>query len=194
MEMPPLETERLLIRPFADADLAAVRAIRAILDVNSTDPASERYVRHAGLNAAVLHELGQPPLGDRAIVLRSTGELIGLVGLVPAFGPFGQLRPMGESSMEQRPPARHRIEIGLYYNVRADHRGRGHATEAARALVGFAFERMDLGRIVATTKRDNLASQAVMRHLGMRLHENARPDPVWFQVVGILEQGAEAGR
>jgi ribosomal-protein-alanine N-acetyltransferase len=185
MDMPRLETERLLIRPFADADLPAVRAI---LEVDSTDAGSERYVRHGGLNAVVLSELGQPPLGDRAIVLRSTDELIGLVGLVPAFGPFDQLRPMGEASpSKDRPPAHHRIEIGLYYNLRADHRGRGYATEAARALVDFAFERMDLGRIVATTERDNLASQAVMRQLGMRLNENARPEPEWFQVVGVLE-------
>ena len=193
MEMPPLETERLLIRPFADADLPAVSAI---LEVDSTDDAaSERYVRHGGLSAVVLSELGQPPLGDRAMVLRSTGELIGLVGLVPAFAPFDQLRPMGKRGPEEPPPpAHHRIEIGLYYNVRADHRGLGYATEAARALVDFAFERMDLGRIIATTERDNLASQAVMRHLGMRLYENARPEPAWFQVVGVLEQRAGMAR
>jgi RimJ/RimL family protein N-acetyltransferase len=190
MEMPPLETERLLIRPLADADLPAVRAI---LEVDGADAASERYVHHGSLNAAVLSELGQPPLGDRAIVLRSTGELIGLVGLVPAFAPFGQLRPIGEAAPRQRPPAHHRIEVGLYYHVRADHRRQGYATEAARALVDFAFERMDLGRMVATTDRDNLASQAVMRHLGMRLHENALPDPAWFQVVGVLES-MDAGR
>ncbi|MGH2402817.1 MAG: GNAT family N-acetyltransferase, partial [Candidatus Limnocylindria bacterium] len=106
MEMPPLETERLLIRPFADADLAAVRAI---LQVDTKDAASERYVRHGGLNAVVLDELGQPPLGDRAIVHRSTGELIGLVGLVPAFAPFDQLRPMGEATSEEWRPAHHRI-------------------------------------------------------------------------------------
>ena len=185
MEMPPLQTERLLIRPFAAGDLAAVRAS---LGVDAADAASERYVRHGGLNAVVLAELGQPPLGDRAIVLRSTGELIGLVGLVPAFAPFDQLRPMGEASPDEAPPAPNRIEIGLYYSVRADHRGRGYATEAARALVEFAFERMELGRIVATTERNNLASQAVMRHLGMRLHENALAEPGWFQVVGLLER------
>ena len=183
MEMPPLETGRLHIRPFADADLAAVRAI---LDVGSTDTASERYVRHGGLTTVVLSELGQPPLGDRAIVLRSTGELIGLVGLVPALGPYDQLREVGRT-LEERPPARQRIELGLYYSVRTDHRRHGYATEAARAAVDFAFEQMNLDRIVATTERDNLASQTVMRHLGMRLYENARPEPEWFQLVGILD-------
>jgi [ribosomal protein S5]-alanine N-acetyltransferase len=54
-------------------------------------------------------------------------------------------------------------------------------------LVDFAFEQLRLARIVATTERDNAASQAVMRHLGMRMHENALDEPAWFQVVGILE-------
>jgi RimJ/RimL family protein N-acetyltransferase len=182
MEMPPLETERLLIRPFTDGDLDAIAAI-----LESADAATERYVRHGGLNATVLAELGQPPLGDRAVVRRGTGELIGLAGLVPAFGPFDQLRPLDEEPKRERPSAPNRIEIGLYYNVDVGHRKQGIATEAARALVGFAFGQLHLGRIIATTERDNFASQAVMRHLGMGMHENARTDPDWFQVVGILE-------
>lgn len=187
MEMPPLTTERLLIRPFEDADL---HPVAAILASDPNDAATERYVRHGGLNAAVLAELGQPPLGDRAILWRETGELIGLVGLVPAFGPFDQLRPVEVEAASSRTPTPNRIEIGLYYNVDAGYRKRGIATEAARALVDFAFEQLHLGRIIATTERDNLASQAVMRHLGMRMHENAVPDPAWFQIVGILENPA----
>ena len=187
MEMPPLGTERLLIRPFTEADLEAVAVL---LDTTPADAATARYVRHGGLNAAVLAELGQPPLGDRAVVLRATGELIGLAGLVPALSPFDQLRPVEEEPKQRRPPAPNRIEIGLYYNVDARHRKQGIATEAARAFVDFAFEELRLGRIIATTERDNFASQAVMRHLGMRMHENALPDPAWFQIVGILENPA----
>ena len=183
--MPPLETERLLIRPFADGD---VPAIRAVLDTDDAE-ATDRYVRHGGLNAAVLAELGQPPLGDRAVVLRATGELIGMAGLVPAFAPVDQLRALDEPTAARR-PALHRLEIGLYYAVHPAHRGRGYATEAARALVDFAFGPMRAARIVATTDHDNVASQAVMRHLGMRMYENALPDPPWFQLVGILENTA----
>jgi RimJ/RimL family protein N-acetyltransferase len=184
MEMPPLTTERLLIRPFEHADLDAVAAI---LESDPNDAATERYVRHGGLNAAVLAKLGQPPLGDRAVVLRETDELIGLAGLVPAFGPFDQLRPVEEEPKQRPRSAPNRIEVGLYYNVAAAQRKRGIATEAARALVDFAFEHLHLGRIVATTERDNSPSQAVMHHLGMRMHENALPEPAWLQVVGILE-------
>ena len=184
MHMPPLETARLLIRPLAEADLPAVRKVLA---VDAHEAATERYVRHGGLNATVLAELGQPPLGDRALVLRSTEELIGIVGLVPAFGPFGQLRPMDEDPPQEQAAALNEIEIGLYYHVDQAQRQQGYASEAARALVDFAFGPMQLKRMIATTERDNLASQAVMRHLGMRLHENALPEPGWFQVVGTLD-------
>lgn len=189
MEIPPLETERLLIRPFTDGDLPDVLAA---LEITRPDAiaAAERYVRHGALNAVVLAELGQPPYGDRAVVLRATGELVAVAGLVPAYGPFDQLRPADEQPPQPRLPALHRPEVGLFYHVRADLRGRGYATEAARALVDFAFGPMRLLRIVATTERDNLASQAVMRHLGMRIHQNARDEPAWFQVVGVLENSS----
>lgn len=190
MEMPPLETERLVIRPFADGDLPALRAALEVVGAGA-EAAVERYMRHGMLNATVLAELGQPPYGDRAVVLRATDELIGAAGLVPAFGPFDQLRPVDEQPPRSRPPAFHRPQVGLFYHVHPDHRGRGYATEAARALVEFAFGPMGLARIVATTERDNLASQAVMRHLGMRLHENALDEPEWFQLVGILENPGE---
>lgn len=190
MDMPPLETERLLIRPFADGDLPALLAVLELAGAD-VEAATERYVRHGALNATVLAELGQPPYGDRAMVLRSSGELIGAAGLVPAYGPFDQLRPIDEEPPRSRPVALHRPEVGLFYHLHPDHRGRGYATEAAHALVEFAFGPMALTRIVATTERDNLASQAVMRHLGMRLHENALDEPAWFRVVGILENRSD---
>lgn len=189
MEMPPLETPRLRIRPFADDDLGALLAVLAITEPANA-AATDRYVRHGALNAAVLAELGQPPYGDRAVVLRTSGELVGIAGLVPAYGPFNQLRPTDERPPRSRAAALHRPEVGLYYHVHPDLRGRGYASEAARALVDFAFGPMQLARIVATTERENLASQAVMRHLGMSMFENARAEPEWFQLVGIAENPA----
>lgn len=191
MEMPPLETARLRIRPFADDDLRAVLAVLAITEPDN-EAATVRYVRHGALHAVVLAELGQPPYGDRAVVLRTTGGLVGIAGLVPAYGPFDQLRPMDERPARSRPAALHRPEVGLYYQVHPDLRGRGYASEAAGALVEFAFGPMQLARIVATTERENLASQAVIRHLGMRMYENARAEPGWFQLVGIAENPALA--
>ncbi len=78
-------------------------------------------------------------------------------------------------------------EVGLYYALAPAARGRGYATEAGGALLGYGFEVLRLGRIVATTTRENLASQGVMRRLGMRLLENPWPEPPWLQIVGVRD-------
>jgi RimJ/RimL family protein N-acetyltransferase len=117
-------------------------------------------------------------------VLKSSGELIGSVGLVQAMGPFGQLphyQAMGINHRFNMP------EFGLFWALLMAHRGQGYATEAARAVLRFAFAELKIKRIIATTEYDNLASQAVMRRLGMKIERNSLPEPEWFQVVGILE-------
>ena len=63
----------------------------------------------------------------------------------------------------------------------------GYAAEAARAVVNYAFGALNLGRIVATTQFDNVASMGVMRRLGIPIEKNPFSDPPWFQVVGTLE-------
>ena len=109
--------------------------------------------------------------------------MVGMVGVVPSMGPFGQLPGFGGAA----PAERFRPEVGLYWGLAPSHRGNGYATEAAAALIAYGFGEMRLARIVATTMRDNHASIAVMRRLGMRVEENPLPDPFWFQVVGWLD-------
>jgi RimJ/RimL family protein N-acetyltransferase len=48
-----------------------------------------------------------------------------------------------------------------------EHWGKGYATEAARAVVGDAFGRLDLNEVVAVTTPDNTRSRRVMNRLGM---------------------------
>src|SRR5260370_1314078 len=62
----------------------------------------------------------------------------------------------------------------------------GYATEAAQALINYAFTQLHLKRIVATTTYENEASIGVMRKVGMRIEKNPSPDPSGFQAVGIL--------
>ena len=63
----------------------------------------------------------------------------------------------------------------------------GYASEAAQALIDYAFQELRLKRIVATTSYDNIGSMGVMRKLGMRVEENLLGEPPWLQVVGVLE-------
>jgi len=181
--MRTLETERLIIRAFVPADADAVsRLLDAAFGVGAHGSAAEQRVKFeyavaADAGHALLH---QPPYGDRAIVKRDSSELIGSVGFAPCLMPFGQL-----PSFE--PTTRFTSEIGLFWALFPEHWGHGYATEAAAAMIAYAFDELRLRRIVATTENDNTRSMNVMRRLGMRLERNPLPEPNWFQTVGILD-------
>lgn len=68
----------------------------------------------------------------------------------------------------------------LGYWVRSDLAGQGIATEAARAVVTFAFEVVNLNRLELVANVDNFASQRVAEKVG-------------FQFEGIRRQGAWIG-
>lgn len=181
--MPTLSTERLEVRPLRASDLAAC-------DLLMPDAAPEARRSWLAWQVAAYRELErlmQPPYGERAIELAETGELVGLVGLVPSMGPFGKLESWPRDP-DSDAACRHLPAVGMYWMLDPAHRGRGYATEAAAAVVGFGFETLELARIVATTEHRNVASQAVMRRLGMRIETNPDPEPPWFQVVGILDR------
>jgi len=185
-----LETERLIIRAFAVDDLPAIHRIlgEAFPEGSSGDEGQavlkgESWLRWSILSQEWLPRLHQPPYGDRAIVLKTTGEVIGAAGYVPLLAPFGQIAELrGSEALD----GFFTPEVGLYWVIGVDHRKRGYAAEAARALVDHAFSQMHLKRILATTEDDNAASQGVMRKLGMQLARNPLPEPAWLQVVGIL--------
>ncbi len=186
--MPALETERLIVRPLVIEDLEAVHQL---LDYEAWQTGKslaerEHWLRWTVMNYIELANLYQPPYGERAVVLKASGALVGAVGLVQSFGPFELLPSFGGRTAD---PAAHKNEpaLGLFWAVRSAHRRQGYAAEAARALIDFAFRQLNLRRIVATTEYDNEASQAVMRKLGMSVERNPSKEPEWFQVVGVLE-------
>ena len=194
MRVPPLETERLVIRPFVMDDLDA---IHQLLDTDlaeadfGTEGATSRderaqWLRWTILNYEELAKLYQPPYGDLAIVLKSTQEFIGACGYVQSFGPFGQL-PSFSSQTQDASMHLNLPEFGLFYALSPSHQGQGYATEATKALIQYAFAQLALRRIIATTTYDNEASMSVMRKVGMRIEKNPYSEPPWFQVVGILE-------
>lgn len=61
------------------------------------------------------------------------------------------------------------IELELSYRLPRESWHRGLATEAASALMAFAFTATDTERVFASTHPDNVRSQRVMQKLGMRL-------------------------
>jgi RimJ/RimL family protein N-acetyltransferase len=192
--MPLLESARLIIRPFSMLDLEDVHHLLDIelgggdRDTESMDTLSERkkWLEWTVLNYEQLAKLHQPPYGDRAVILKSAGKLIGVCGFVPSLLPFEQL-PGFEIGSRSRCETTNTTEFGLFYAISPIHQRRGYATEAARIMVDYAFQHLHVKRVIATTDYDNIPSMAVMCKLGMRIKKNPYPEPPWLQVVGVIE-------
>lgn len=150
-----IETERLVLRPWRDEDRAAFAAINADPRVHdwlggpippeATDAMVDR------INAA----MAANGFSFWAAEQRADGRLAGMIGLSRVAA--GDL-PVGPC-----------VEIG--WRLHPDLWGRGLASEGARAALDWGFGPGGLTEIVAFTAQTNLASQAVMRRIGMT------PDP-----------------
>jgi ribosomal-protein-alanine N-acetyltransferase len=77
----------------------------------------------------------------------------------------------------------YRARIG--YNLASTHGGRGLATEAVRALVGFGCAPLPLHRIEATTNLDNTGSMRVLAKVGFT-QEGILRDYVYWREVGTF--------
>lgn len=71
----------------------------------------------------------------------------------------------------------------LGYAIHADQQGRGYATDAARTLIAYGFDRLGLHRVTAAVGPDNTASLAVLKHLGFapegRLRDHVFTNGAW---------------
>ena len=148
--LPTLTTERLILRPFSPTDASQVQRMAGAREIASVtkniphpypDGAAETWIA----THQERYETGQGL--SLAVTLAGTGELMGAIGLV---------------SISE---AHRRGVIGYWMGV--DYWGRGYCTEAGRRLVRFAFEDMDLHRVVSHHLARNPASGRVMQKIGM---------------------------
>jgi [ribosomal protein S5]-alanine N-acetyltransferase len=180
MQLPRLVTERLELRPFGGDDEAIHGLVFAdplvaipFAGVTRTLEEVRAWLAHRALQAA------EDDLGFWAVVRGSDDALLGLVALQP-YVPWWIV-------WEHDPAARHRrVEVELSYALGRRYWGNGYATEAGRALVSYAFERLRLARIAYGVDGANERSVGVMRRLGFRLERNLHPDGAGA-VVGVLD-------
>ncbi len=88
----------------------------------------------------------------RALTLRTPGR--------PMIGHAGFHGKPGTNALK----AKDAVELG--YTVFEDYRGRGYATEAVRALIGWAADEHGIRRFVASVSPENVPSLAIVRKLG----------------------------
>jgi RimJ/RimL family protein N-acetyltransferase len=165
-ELPSIKTERLRLRPFTLADAKDVQRLAGTRDIAATtasiplpydDGVAEQWIATHQRR----FELGAGI--DLAIALDLEMALVGAIGL--------------RFELEHE-----RAELG--YWIGKPYWGRGYATEAARALVHYGFDRLGLHRIYARHFTRNPASGKVLQKIGM-MHEGHRRqhDKKW----GIFE-------
>lgn len=148
----PIQTARLILRPFTTDDVDDAFAYQSREDVCRYIPYSPRTRERVAERTAPPHarstieEPGQALL--LAVQLRPTGPVIGDVMLHWASREHGT------------------GEIGYVFNP--DYAGHGYATEATRELLRLGFSSLGLHRIIARTDARNTASIGVLRRLGMR--------------------------
>lgn len=145
---PILITDRLRLRQITHADAEGMMAIFG-------DP-------------AVLRFLNNPPVDtpEKAIGMIDwlAGNYQQREGIDWGITLHGDDRLIGMCGAYQWDRANRRIDIG--YHIAPAHWGRGYATEAARAIIDWCFQNLDLHRIQADCTDGNLASERVLLKCG----------------------------
>ncbi len=155
-----LETARLKLRPYSNADIAGLLPLIGAREVAATTlriphPYTEQDAREFIAASKAECRL--------AITLRSDGQLIGGIGLRIA-------------------PQHQNAELGYWLGV--PYWGKGYATEAAREMLRYGFEDLRLHRIFASHFKNNPVSGRILKKLGMH-YEGCQREHVrkWDQFI-----------
>jgi len=148
---PAIETQRLRLRRWRDADRAPFAAMMADPEVGYWLGGTMSAAQADAFVDRAETELGTAGWGFLVIERKSDGVFFGCAGLRPVREPL--------------PPAP-AVEIG--WRMAREAWGAGYATEGARALLADGFLRRGLAEIIAFTAVSNRRSRAVMERLGMR--------------------------
>jgi len=145
-----LETPRLILREYTDADAADFFRL-------NSDPDVMRYVpdepmqtvedAHEVIVSRPMVDYRERGFGRWACILRATGEHIGFCGL----------KYLKEVE-----------EVDLGFRFLPAHWGKGFATESAKACVNYGFTKLNLEEIAGFAEPDNHASIRILEKVGMQ--------------------------
>jgi ribosomal-protein-alanine N-acetyltransferase len=157
---PTLHTTRLRLRPFTDADGDALFALHSnahVLRYWDSPPWSERA--RAERFIAACRQMADEGTGARLAIDRATdGTFIGWCGLT-SWNPDYRSASLG-------------------YVLDDAAWGHGYATEAAGAVLRWAYDALDLNRVQAEADTRNAASARVLEKLGFVREGTLREDCV----------------
>ncbi|BEV71007.1 GNAT family N-acetyltransferase [Paludibacterium sp. THUN1379] len=146
-----LDTARLILREWQAEDLPALRVLNADPVVMAHFPAPLSARQSDALVERLQQRMIQQGWGFWALERKRDGECLGFCGLnQPAWQ--AHFTPC--------------VEIG--WRLARAHWGKGYAREAARAVLRYGFDQLQLAEIVAFTVPANQRSRAVMQAIGMQ--------------------------
>ena len=131
------------------------------------------------VNGVFLTEVGSNAAAYAVSVAGSPDEL---------YGKEGGLRRLDGYWQEQDRLLDGTVEVG--YGIVSDQHRRGYASEAARALVGHAFARPAVRRVIAETYPELIGSIGVLRRCGFRhIGEGSEPGVVRYELTRAEFEG-----
>lgn len=161
-----IETERLILRELNMADAEDMLRLHSNVQV-------QQYTGEATITAleGIHHKIKEKTdeyerygFGRWGTVLKDGLQFVGWAGLsyLPEFD-----------------------EIDLGYRFLPEYWGVGIATEAARAILNYGFDNLQLSRIIAIAMKENTASIRVMEKVGMQFekfapYEAGSEDAIWY--------------
>jgi len=179
LNLPVLNTPRLVLRPAGAADVDALHALWAMPDVRLY-LFDDRVLDHAEAAAeiaglATLHDRG---LGLWTVARHDADDLLGAIALVPVDDELLALDPTlaGE------------IEFGIGFHPL--HWGLGLAAEALEAMLRHAFGTLGLARVIGVADVPNEASRRLQERAGF-VWQRRLPGPVHDCDVFVLERPSE---
>jgi [ribosomal protein S5]-alanine N-acetyltransferase len=159
-----LETRRLIIRDFVEADFEAVHAygsdpevVRYMVFPPSTPEGTREHLAHC---IALAQERPRRTY-DMGIVLKDTGQLVGGITI-------------GVTNPDEG-------EAAFSYLFNRSAWGQGYASEALAELLRFGFTELGLRRIADSCDAANVASARVMEKCGLRCVDESDEER-WYAI------------
>ena len=163
-----METKRLRLRHQVISDLDDLWALYRNPNITKYIPDAPRSREKAKeeiewfINGHPRH----PELGLWATIYKETDKFIGRCGLL-AWEIDGQ------------------NEVEIACTIAEEYWGQGLGTEAARAILQYGFESLNLSRLICLIDLENIASQRVAEKIGMVFEKEGRDEMGAFLIYSI---------
>lgn len=149
--IPILRTQRLILRPWRATDLEPFAQINADPKVMEFYAQTLRREESDALAEKIQRDFAERGYGFWAVEITGVSDFIGYIGL---------------NYWNLEMPFAPCVDIG--WRIGTPYWGKGYATEGAREVLRYGFEKLQLSEIVAMATIHNTRSHRVMERLGMK--------------------------